>query len=80
PAGTTLLRVPQDVTSGPGWVWDSRGWLQASSGAVVKNLIVSGSVMVGGSNISVTNVRIPLGGYGWGIGLQHATNAVISNV
>jgi hypothetical protein len=80
PAGTSLLRVPQDVTSGPGWVWDSRGWLQASSGAVVKNLVVSGSVMVGGSNITVTNVRIPVGGEGWGIGLQHATNAVISNV
>jgi hypothetical protein len=79
PAGTTLLRVPQDVTSGPGWVWDSRGWLQASSGAVVKNLVVSGSVMVGGSNITVTNVRIPIGGETWGIGLQHATNAVITN-
>jgi hypothetical protein len=79
PAGTTLLRVPQDVTSGPGWVWDSRGWLQASSGAVVKNLSVSGSVIVGGSNITVTNVKVLVDGETWGIGLQHATNAVISN-
>ncbi len=79
PAGTTLLRVPQDVTSGPGWFWDSRGWLQASSGAVVKNLIVSGSINVGGSNITVTNVRVLVDGESWGIGLQHATNATISN-
>jgi hypothetical protein len=80
PSGTVLRRVPEDITSGPGWVWDSRGWLQASSGAVVKNLVVNGSVMVGGSNITVTNVRIPIGGESWGIGLQHAKNAVISNV
>ena len=79
PAGTSLLRVPQDVTSGPGWVWDSRGWLQASDGAVVKNLIVSGPVNVGGANITVTNVRVLESGESWGIGLQHATNAVISN-
>lgn len=79
PAGTTLKRVPQDVTSGPGWTWDSRGWLQASSGAVVQNLIVSGSINLGGSNITVTNTRVLVGGESWGIGLQHATNAVISN-
>ncbi len=79
PAGTTLRRVPQDVTSGPGWVWDSRGWLQASSGAVVSDVIVSGTINVGGSNITVKNSRILVGGETWGIGLQHATNAVISN-
>ena len=79
PVGTALLRVPQDVKSGPGWAWDSRGWLQASSGAVVKNLIVSGSINVGGSNITVTNVRVLVNGETWGIGLQHATNAVVSN-
>jgi hypothetical protein len=79
PAGTALLRVPQDVTSGPGWVWDSRGWLQASSGAVVKNLIVSGSVMVGGANITVQNTRILADGESAGIGLQHSTNALITN-
>jgi len=79
PAGTALLRVPQDVTSGPGWVWDSRGWLQASSGAVVKNLIVSGSVMVGGANITVQNTRILADGESAGIGLQHATNAMLTN-
>jgi Domain of unknown function (DUF4082) len=79
PAGTTLLRVPQDVTSGPGWVWDSRGWLQASSGAVVSNVIVSGSINVAGSNITVKNTRILVSGESWGIGLQHATNSVVSN-
>ncbi len=79
PAGTAMLRVPQDVKSGPGWVWDSRGWLQASSGAVVKNVIVSGSINMAGSNVTVTNTRVLVGGESWGIGLQHATNAVISN-
>lgn len=79
PAGTTQLRVPQDVQSGPGWVWDSRGWLQTSSGAVVQNLNVAGSIIVGGSNVTVKNNTVALGGETWGIGLQHATNVVISN-
>lgn len=79
PAGRTLRRVPQEVQSGPGWVWDSRGWLQASSGAVVSDVIVSGSINVGGSNITVKNTRVLVGGETWGIGLQHATNAVISD-
>ncbi|MBI4899192.1 MAG: DUF4082 domain-containing protein [Actinobacteria bacterium] len=79
PAGTVLKRVPADVTSGPGWVWDSRGWLQANSGAVVSNVIVSGSINMAGSNVTVTNTRVLVGGESWGIGLQHATNAVISN-
>ena len=79
PAGTVLKRVPQDVTSGPGWVWDSRGWLQASSGAVVKNLIVSGSINVAGANVTVQNTRILADGESWGIGLQHTTNAVLAN-
>ncbi|MGV8849597.1 MAG: DUF4082 domain-containing protein [Propionibacteriaceae bacterium] len=79
PAGTAMLRVPQDIKSGPGWVWDSRGWLQASSGAVVKNVIVSGTINMAGSNVTVTNTRVLVAGESWGIGLQHATNAVISN-
>jgi hypothetical protein len=79
PAGTALQRVPQDIKSGPGWVWDSRGWLQASSGAVVKNVIVSGSINMAGANVTVTNTRVLVSGESWGIGLQHATNAVISN-
>jgi hypothetical protein len=79
PVGTAMLRVPTDITSGPGWVWDSRGWLQASSGAVVKNVIVSGTINMAGANITVTNTRVLVGGESWGIGLLHATNAVISN-
>ena len=30
PAGTTLLRVPQDRTSGTGWTWDSHGWISTT--------------------------------------------------
>jgi Domain of unknown function (DUF4082) len=79
PAGSAMRRVPQDVTSGPGWVWDSRGWLQTSSGAVVKNLIVSGPVNVAGANVTVQNTQILVDGETWGIGLQHATNALITD-
>ncbi len=79
PSGTTLRRVPQDVTSGPGWTWDSRGWIQTTSGAVVSNLIVSGSIDVSGSNVTVKDNRILQDGQAWGIGLQHTVNATISD-
>lgn len=79
PAGSTLRRVPQDITSGPGWVWDSRGFIQASSGAVVSNVIVNGSIIANGSNITIKGNQITAGGDTWGVGLTHATNTVVSD-
>jgi hypothetical protein len=80
PAGTTMRRVPQDVTSGPGWAWDSRGWLQVTAdGAVVENLIVSGTIEAAGTNATVRNNRLLVTGDSWAIGLRHTVNATISN-
>jgi Domain of unknown function (DUF4082) len=79
PAGATLRRVPQDITSGPGWAWDSRGFIQASSGAVVQNVIVNGEIIANGSNITITGNQITVGGDTWGVGLTHATNTVVSD-
>lgn len=46
PAGTTLKRVPQDVTSGPGWRWvASEGTVRIEScGAVLDKLDINGGI------------------------------------
>ena len=76
---TSLQRVPQDVQKGTGWVWDPRGWLQVTDdGAVVENLVVSGSVDVVGSNVTVRNVVILTSGETWGVALRHTTGATIT--
>ena len=78
-AGITLKRVPQDITSGTGWAWDSRGWINAGSGAVVEGLDFNGSVEVTGSNVVVRNNRLTASGEGWAVALRHAANATIQN-
>lgn len=76
---TTLRSVPQDITSGPGWTWDPRGWLQVTSdGAVVENLTVSGSIDVTGKNVTVRNNVILVSGESWAVALRHTTNATVS--
>jgi hypothetical protein len=47
PPGVVLTRVPEDVTSGPGWEWRSGGWLQVTgAGALINGLDVHGSIDV----------------------------------
>jgi hypothetical protein len=78
-SGVTLKRVPEDVKSGTGWSWDSRGWINAGDGAVVENLVIPGSVDVTGKNVTVRNNRFTTSGEGWAVALRHATNATIAN-
>jgi Right handed beta helix region len=74
-----LRRVPQDVTSGTGWTWDSRGWLQVTAdGAVVDNLEVDGPIEVTHKNVTVRGNVIHAAGETWGVGLRHTTNATVS--
>jgi hypothetical protein len=75
-----MRRVPQDVTSGTGWAWDSRGWLDVrSDNAIVENLIVSGPIEVYGRNDIIRNVRSVVTGDNWAIGLRHAVNPIVTN-
>jgi hypothetical protein len=74
-----LRRVPQDVRSGNGWAWDSRGWLAVTKdGAVVENLLVTGSIDITGDNATVRGNVIAVSGETWGVGLRHTTNTTIS--
>lgn len=74
-----LRHVPRDVTSGPGWAWDPRGWLQVrSDGAIVENLWVSGPIDVMGAHVTVRNNVIDVTGDTWGVALRHAKDATVS--
>lgn len=79
PAGTTLRRVPQDLTSGTGWTWDSRGWIATTDNAIVENLIIDGHVEVYGKNVTVRNNQILQSGENWAVALRTTTNVVVTH-
>ena len=81
PAGTSLTAVPGQVKSGPGWHWDSRGWLEVDgNGAVLSNLRVSANIDVTASNVTIKGVRlITGGGESMGISLRHTSDVTIEN-
>ena len=77
-AGTTLRRVPQDVSSGPGWTWSGSS-ISAGDNAIVENLIIPGSVEVSGKNVIVRNNQFTVTGETWAVATRHAANVTISN-
>ncbi len=81
PTGTVLKRVPQDVSSGPGWHYDTRGFIQIDGiGATFSGFSVQDSIEVLADNVSISNVSSLLGGETWAVGLRHADGVSISNV
>ncbi len=71
--------IPGDVTSGPGWRWDSRGFVSISGdGAVFRNFIVNGTIDVLGDNVLIDNVRVIVGGETFGIAIRRADNTYIN--
>lgn len=55
--GTTFTRVPQDITSGTGWAWESNfGRLRVTgNGAVLNGLNISGPVVIDAANVTLSN-------------------------
>jgi hypothetical protein len=61
PAGTAARRVPEDVASGPGWHYDTRGWIEVDGdGAVLEAFQSAASVSVEASNVTIRNCRLAL--------------------
>lgn len=78
PAGTVLQRVPEDVTSGQGWHYDSRGWIAADTpGAVVEGIDTALNVDVTADNVTVRNSRISATNDTFGVSIRHATGTVV---
>ena len=73
-----LSSVPQDVTSGPGWSWQSNGgYVRADANAVLSGLDVSGPIEVYGSGVTIEKTRVTTSGEGWGIGVRGVSGVTI---
>lgn len=80
PNGTVLTRCPEDVTSGPGWDYDPRGWAYTTTdGAVIENLLFSTGLEVMNNNVTVRNCRFDMGGEAWCVGFRHVANPLVHN-
>lgn len=78
PATATLLRVPDDVSSGLGWHYEPAGWVSVDGqGAVLRGLDIRVPVEVAAADVTVTGCRILVTGEAWGVGLQHSTNTKV---
>lgn len=77
---TTLRRVPEEVSSGPGWHWDPRGWVEIDEeGAVFEGFSVAATVSVTADNVTVRRVRITVGGETFGVAIRHANNVTVAD-
>ena len=82
PAGTPMKSIPGQVSSGPGWAWNtSGGYLEVSgNGADLTGLKVNGNIDVSADNVTINHVKINAGGDGsMGISLRHTSGATIEN-
>ncbi len=79
-AGTVLKRVPEDVTSGPGWHYDTRGWVEVDGeGATFNGFITNVGVDVTANNVTISNNSVTCADCDFGISLRNTTNAVVKN-
>lgn len=78
PSGTTLVKVPEDVTSGNGWHYDSRGWIEVDkAGATLSGITTTKNVNVTADNVTVKNSRIIVSGESFGISIRRADNVTV---
>ena len=75
-----LLSVPSQVTSGPGWKYDTRGWVEVSGkGATLSGLYIPYNLDISASDVTINNVEVVEPGNNPGISLRHTSNVTIEN-
>jgi phage baseplate assembly protein gpV len=80
PVSVALKSVPSQVSSGPGWHWDSRGWVEIDgNNALFTGYSVTAAVDVTADNVIISNNKITLGGDDFGVALRHTRNAIVSH-
>jgi phage baseplate assembly protein gpV len=81
PPGTTLRSVPGQVSQGPGWRFDPRGWVDVyGSGAVLSDLSIPYNVNVTASNVTIEDVEVTVGGPdAIGISLRHTHDVTVED-
>lgn len=72
--------MPEERTQGPGWYWDSRGWIEVNGdGAVLDGVIADGGVEITGKDATVRNSVFTVGGEGFGISVRDTSGATIED-
>ncbi len=80
PAGTTLISVPAQVSSGPGWSYNASTStvVVTVKGTVLSGLSIAGTLQVNANNVTVKNVKVVTSAT-FGISLTHTTGVTIQN-
>ena len=81
PTGTTLKTVPGQVSSGPGWSYNSGGWVAVTgNGANLTGLNIPYGVVISADNVTLNDDQITTGGPNtFGVSLRHTAGATIQN-
>ncbi len=76
--GTALKDVPGEVRSGPGWHYDTRGWVQIDgAGTTFSGYRVRTNVDVTAPDVTISNSVITTGS-GWGVSLRNADGLTVT--
>jgi hypothetical protein len=79
-ASVHLLSVPGQVSSGPGWKYDPRGWVEVyKNGTVLSGLYIPFNLDISASNVTIKNVEVVQTGQSFGISLRHTSNVTIED-
>jgi hypothetical protein len=79
PRGTALESVPGQVSSGPGWYYDPRGWVEVNgNGAVLSGLYIPYNVDITASNVTLDDDDIVTDGP-FGVSLRNTAGVTIEN-
>jgi hypothetical protein len=81
PPGTPLQKVPGQISSGPGWYYDRRGWVEVRGrGAVLSGLYIPCNLNVAASDVTISHDWVVNGGRSAiVISLRHARNVTIED-
>lgn len=81
PAGLRLRAVPGQVSGGPGWHYDPRGFVVVDRrGAVLRDLYLPCTVDVTASRVTIRDVKIVASGQNsLGVGIEHADDVTVEN-
>lgn len=80
PAGVVLRSVPGQVSSGPGWHYDPRGWVSVDGdGAVFDGFSTTLNVDVTGSGVTIRNCRVTVAGDSFGVSLRHVRDVTVQD-
>jgi len=79
PAGTVLKTVPGQVSSGTGWHFDTRGWVQVDgAGAVLSGLSIPYNINVTAPHVTIRGVQVITSGQP-GISIRHTAGVTVED-